>query len=253
MNIKKYKFFSFVIFLAIILMACTPAPTPPPTETPAPTATFTPVVTSPIPTIATPLPTQLTIVPTLNSDQAKEQEEIKSVIEAYFEIHYQVLSIALPENFHENGFGDLVSGEAVAKDFLTTELAKLATERKWYELKVLEYAEYEYSLTYTDIKIGISSQTATVTLLDDFTVITKRAIERNPDDPSIIRGGLAHEIVLHNEKGYWKIVSDIYQDGWWRQYRQPGRTTEEILREIDKELQQLEAMPSPIPWSSPTP
>ncbi len=107
------------------------------------------------PAAGTPLPTQLTIVPTLNSTQIIQQEEIKSVIQEYFDIHYRALSVSPPADFQETGFGDLVSDRPDAKDFLETEMAKLAVERKHLELKKYRYTEYEYSLDYLDIAVVI--------------------------------------------------------------------------------------------------
>ena len=158
-----------------------------------------------------------------------------------------------PKDFQSRGFGDLVSDGSDARDFLATEMAKLAVERKWIELNRFGYAKYEYSLKYKNIVIDTSAKIATVSLLEDFTVVTERAMELNPEKPSITRGDQTHEIVLHNVHGQWKIVSDIYRDAWWRSYRKPGMSTDEILHKIDAELQKLETMPSATPWSSPTP
>jgi|CXWL01.1.fsa_nt_gi hypothetical protein len=214
--------------------------------------TSTPILTIVYPTPSA-LPTQLTAPVTLDPVQAEQQDEIKSVIQAYFALRYQALSISPPEDFQVNGFGDLVSNGTEAKDFLVTEIAKLAAERKWRELNGFRYAKYEYFLKYKDIFIDASNQIATISVLEDFTIITERDLELNPAEPNINRGDLTHEIVLHNERGQWEIVSDIYRDSWWLQYRKPGMSTDEILRKINEVLQRLEAMPSATPWPSPTP
>lgn len=69
-----------------------------------------------------------------------------------------------------------------AKDFLATETAKLAVERKWYELNKLRYAKYEYSLKYNDIMFDASAQTATVSLLDNFEFTREWAVESRPNN-----------------------------------------------------------------------
>ena len=229
--------------LVIILTSCAPIAKPTPTKLLVQTDTFTPVLTSklsPIPAIASPLPTQLTIVPTLNPTQAKQQTEIKGVIQVYFDIHYRALSVSPPEDFPEAGFGDLVSDGPDAKDFLATEMGKLAVERKHYELNKLRYVEYEYSLTYKDIIVDASAKMATVLLGELFEVIRESAVEANPEDPHISRGGLSHEIVLRNEQGEWKIVSHTYKDALWRTLRKPESTIDEILRSIEIMLEDLE-------------
>ncbi len=235
----------FAVFLVGVLTACTPVVTSVSTET-APstgglslTSTLTPVMATP-----SPLSTQLTVPMTLDPVQEEQQGKIKNVLQMYFDLRYQALSVSPPEGFQVNGFGDLVSNGPDAKDFLITEMAKLAVERKWYELNRLRHAKYEYSLTYKDIVVDAFAKTATVSLLEDFTIVDERAMERNPEKPNTTRGNQTHEIVLRNEQDQWKIVSDIYWDAWWRSYRKPGMSTDEILNKIDIETNTMEASPS---------
>jgi hypothetical protein len=245
-----------VILIVSLLGACgTATLVPIVTETAMPNIqVFTSSITAfPIYTTPSPLPTQLTVPVTLNPTQTKQQNEIKDVIHAYFDLRYQVLSVSPPNDFQINGFGDLVSDGPDARDFLVTEMAKLSVERKWIELNRFGYAKYEYSLTYKDIAIDASAQIATISVLEDFTIVTERAMERNPEKPSITKGDLTHEIILQNEQGQWKIISDIYQDAWWRSYRKPGMSIDEILNKINARLRKLETMPSATPWLSPTP
>ena len=244
----------------IFLSSCGPVDTPTPTKTHSPTSfytsipsttgTYTPAPSSsstPNPTLGTPLPTQLTTVPTLNPTQVIQHEEIKSVIKEYFEIHYQALSISPPEDFQETGFGDLVSDGPDAKDFLVTEMAKLALERKHFEINKLRYVKFDFSLTYKVLGIDESANKATVLLGELFDVVRESALEANPEDPTISSGGLSHEIVLHYQGGQWKIISDTYRDALWRTLRKPGLTTDEILHSIEIMLADLEKRSSPTP------
>ncbi|MCD4802163.1 MAG: hypothetical protein K8R16_04405 [Anaerolineales bacterium] len=254
---KPKWIYALVIFF---LSSCVPVDTPtsmktfPPagsyTSVPSSTAMYTPISTSSSTTISiegTPLPTQLTIVPTLNPTQVIQQEEIKSVIQEYFEIHYQALSVSPPANFQETGFGNLVSDGSEAKDFLITEMGKLAVERKHYELNELLYVEYDFSLRYIVIDIDESTKKATVSLGDCFDVIRESAVEANPEDPTISSGGLSHEIVLHYQGGQWKIISDVYRDALWRTLRKSESSTDDILRGIEIMLADLVERASPTP------
>jgi len=249
-----------IVILVIILSSCTPVlqhpliPSPSPTDvfTPTLASTFTPITTLTLvstamvhPILETGLPPSPTITP--NATQAAQQEEIDNIIQAYFELRYQLLSVSPPADIQQNVFGELVSSGDDAKDFLATETAKLAVERKWYELNKLRYAKYEYSLKYNDIMFDASAQTATVSLLDNFEFTREWAVESRPNNPSVTRGGTSHVIVLRNKQGQWKIISDTYWDSWWRQFRKPGLTTDEILHNIELKMQKLEAMPSPTP------
>ena len=251
-----------IVFLVLILASCAPVAAPIPAETlpagtvaktvmplPLGTGVFVSVPTStptPAPAKPSPLPTQLTVVPTLNPTQEQLQNEIKEVIQAYFDLRYSLLSIAPPAAIQQDVFGELVSDGDEARDFLVTETAKLAVERKWYEMRGLRYARYQYTLEYRDIAIDAAGQTAAVSLLEKYAIVREWAVESNPESPSVTRGDTTHKIVLRNEKGQWKIISDTYRDGWWRQFRKPGMSTEEILREIEAEMRRLEAA-TPLP------
>lgn len=254
-----------IVILATILSSCTPVlqhpfiPSPSPIDifTPTLASTSTPTTTLGLsltsttmatapPVLETGLPPSPTIAP--NATQAAQQEDIKNVIQAYFALRYQLFSVSPPADIQQNVFGELVSSGDDARDFLATETAKLAVERKWYELNKLRYAKYEYSLKYTDISFDATAQMATVSLHEYFEIICEKAIDNNSQNPSACAiGELTHEIVLHNENDQWKIISDTYWDSWWRQFRKPGLTTDEILHNIELKMQKLEAMPSPTP------
>jgi hypothetical protein len=239
------------LLVIVFLSSCVPVETPSSTNPVLTSGSFTStppfsssVTASSTPTFipvgGTPLPTQLTIVPTQNSTQAIQQAEIKRVIQEYFEIHYQALSISPPEDFQETGFGDLVAESPDAKDFLITEMAKLDLESKYYELNKLRYAEYNYSLNYHSIIVDDTTGLADVSLYDIFEVIHERSVEANPEDPLVSSGGLSHKILLSSEGDQWKIVSDVYRDAFWRTLRKPESTTDYILRNIEIMLADLE-------------
>jgi hypothetical protein len=236
-----------ILVLVVILTACAPDVRPAPTSTPFLTHSFAATPTaSVIPILETGLPPKATITP--DAAQAKLQAEIKNVIQAYFDLRYRALSVSPPDNFQKNGFGTLVSDGPDARDFLATEMAKLAVERMHLELNKYTYAKYEYTLKYKEIRIDPSAQTAAISLIEYFEIICEKAVESNPVEPHACAiGSLNHEFVFHNEQGTWKIVSDIYKDAWWRQFRKPGATTDEILRMIDIEMRSLDAKASPTP------
>jgi len=221
----------------------TPAPSSIATHNPVPTNPSTPN-----PAVGTPLPTHSTIIPTLNPTQVIQQKEIKSVIQEYFDIHYNVLSISPPEDFQETGFGDLVSGGPDAEDFLVTEMGKLAVQKKHNELNGLLYVEYEYSLDYKDISVNQSANKAEATLFVYYDVIHEASAEANPKNPLVSKYRDGHTIILGKDQGEWKIISDIYWDSMWYTLRHPqDASTEEILHNIDEKMRQLEEESPPTP------
>jgi hypothetical protein len=157
-----------------------------------------------------------------------QQEEIKRVIQSYFEIRYRALNTLQLE-----GFGDLVSDSPEAKAFLDAELGKLAVEIKHAELNHLRYADYRYYLDFSNFTADNSSQIAMVSVVEEHDVIEEISMELDPEDPFVShRYGLEHTIVLHKEQDQWKITSDYYNDYLWRMLRQTGRSTDEILRTL---------------------
>jgi hypothetical protein len=236
-----------VALLLIMLTSCTPAASPTATKALLPTVTASAIPTSTLtPVLVTGLPPQPTSTP--NPVQAERQERIKKVIQTYFEVRYRAFSLSPPADFQQNGFGDLVSDGVGAQDFRVTEMAKLAVERKWYELNQYRFAKYKYSLKYKDIVLDPSAQRAEISLTEYFEIICERSMKNNPDNPHPCAvGDLTHKISLQNEQGQWKITADIYRDSWWRQFRTPGASTDEILHNIHVEMHKLETMASPAP------
>lgn len=123
---------------------------------------------------ATPTPTNLPTIDVSSQVEAastEQQEEMKSVIQSYFEIRYRALSVAHSDDFKQDGFGNLVSDMPEAKPFLRTELAKLAVQVKHAELDHLRYVEYKYSLEFRNIVIDSSTKMATVSVVENNEVV----------------------------------------------------------------------------------
>lgn len=218
----KLLFFALTL---IILTACGQQPATPPLETPVPTIVSpTPVPTSTvIPATATPLPPEQTI-----AFFTPEQEVLESVIQSYFEIRYLAFN-----SLQLDGFGDLVSYRPDAKVFLDAELSKLAVRIKHTRLNNLRYAYYKYFLDYRNIVIDTSTQMVTISVIENNEVIHEISMQLEPLNPIVSRmANIEHTIVLRNEQGEWKIVSDYYDDQLWRMLRQTGKPTDEITDEM---------------------
>jgi len=200
------------------------------TQAALPTATLdaTPTIIIPTMTLSS---AQLTVLATTpDPTQEALEQEIKSVIQAYFEIRYQALSVEKPDGFRLEGFGDLVSDSPEAKTFLETELGKLAIERKHNESNQLLYIEYEYFLDFENITLDASSQNATVSVVEGYAVVVENSEQYSPNDPIVSRmANREHTIMMCREQGQWKIVSDNYEDNIWRMLRQSGISAGELL------------------------
>jgi len=184
---------------------------------------------------ATPMPTgtpiSTPVVPPGEIPSLEEQDKIKSVIQAYFDIRYRALSVSDANDFKQNGFGDLISDTPEAKAFLRDELGKLAVEIKHAELNRLRYVDYKYSLEFGNISVVMPSQNAVVSATEQNEVTYELSKELRPEEPIVSQhANIEHVIVLRNEQGKWRIISDDYNDYLWKMLRQSGKSTEEILR-----------------------
>ena len=170
-----------------------------------------------------------TPTPQLNSlkdvNDSTVPDEIKGVIQSYFELRYRALNTLQPDSFE-----NLVSGTSQAKAFLDAELSKLAVEIKHARLNHLKYASYKFSLDFIDFLANSSDNTVTVLVSESNEVIYELSEELNPEEPPITyMYGLVHTIILQKEGNRWKIISDDYTDSLWRMLRQTGISTNELL------------------------
>ena len=186
--------------------------------------------------ILTPTPTGTPFADPNNQSETistEQQEELKSVIQAYFEIRYQALSASQPNLFQLNGFDDQVSDGFDAKAFLDAELGKLEVEIKYAKLNQLSYVNYKYFLDFREFTFNAHTQTAIVLVVEGNEVIYEISAINDPENPTISQmTGLKHTIILRQEQGAWKVASDEYNDLLWRVLRETGRSAEELLNSI---------------------
>lgn len=192
----------------------------------------------------TPIPTSTPVdepVTPGETPSVEQQEELKSVIQSYFDIRYSALSASHQHGFRLDGFGGLVSEEPDAKAFLNAELGKLAVETRYAELNGSRYVDYKYFLDFRNFNLDPATQLVTVSLVEDKEIITENSAKGNPATPLVAQiWGLEHTIVMRKEQDRWKIVSDQYNDFLWRTLRRTGKSTEEILNRLStKEAPQV--------------
>lgn len=238
------KIMCVLFFIVILMAACIPINTNTPdvhntaiaiamtdislTKTAQPTATLIPVTITP-----SPLPTQLTVPVTLDSAQAEQQEEIKKVIHAYFDLRYQALSAFQPYDFQPDGFGDLISDGVDAKAFLDEELSKLALEIKYAQLNGSRYVDYKYFLDFSNFATDTVTQSVTVLVVEGNEIVSENSAKNDPLNPLVAQmSGLEHTIILRKEGTRWKIVSDYYGDFLWRTLRKNGESPDVMLNKL---------------------
>ncbi len=258
----------FIMSLVIMLAACAPAQpntadiqntaialawtdyvltqTAQPMETLPPPPTFTLTIVFPTPSL---LPTQLTFPVTLDPAEAQQQEEIKDVIYAYFDLRYQARSVSPPEGFQLEDIGNLVSNKPDGKAFLDAELGKLTLELKYAELNHSRYVDSKYFLNFSNFTTDIVAELVTVTVVEDSETISENSAKNNPANPLVAQmSGLEHTIVLRKEQGQWKIVSDYYGDFLWRTIRKKGEDIGEEIRRLNTVIaQQITPTATPTP------
>ena len=163
-----------------------------------------------------------------------QKEEIKGVIQSYFEIRYDTLSISKPYNFQLKDFGNTISDKSDAGAFLDAELDKLALEVKYAELNHSRYVLYKYFLDFDDFIIDADTKSVTVLVTESNEIIYEISAIGNPTNPHVAQmSGLKHTIVLQKEQNLWKIVSDYYNDFLWRTLRQTKKSPKDILKRLN--------------------
>lgn len=235
-NLSMHRCFGVVLLVS--LTACGKQTVAAPTAISMPTivvSTLTPIIED---TFIIQVPTPLPPSPTLPVFTA-EQQVLKQVIESYFDIQYLTLNtLQLPD------FGDLVSDQPDAKLFLDAELRKLAVRTEYNRLNNLRYASYKYFLDYRNLVVDPSAQLVTITLYESNAVIYELSARFDPGDPIVSQSsGITHTIILREEKGKWKIVSDIYDDDLWRMLRHGAKTPNELVSLTNEMLRRAKASP----------
>jgi len=239
---KTLRHNNFLIMLLLFLTTCNQQSVVLPTEMPNPIATSTFI---PVTVTSSPLPTQSTIIFTVTPSgtpilmgiaiSSEQQEEIKRVIEPYFEMRYQALSFPQPDGFQLEDIGRLVTTESDGKAFLDAELVKLALDAKYREYNGSRYVSYKFFLDFKEFSFDNATELVSVLVMENNATTSENS--------ALVAemSGLKHVIVLRQEQDQWKIVSDYYNDFLWRTARKDGETKEDMLNMIST----LEALITP--------
>lgn len=165
-----------------------------------------------------------------------EQNAIKMIIEPYFESRYCSLNTLKLENFES-----LVEKSSKGTTFLRSESDKPEVEIQHAKLNHLGYAHSEFFLDFKDISIDTTKQTAVVSVIEGHDVVFEifEEISMRQSVVSSIQN-LKLIIVLREDEGIWKIVSDDYDDYLWCLIKAKGLSKDELL-------QSLAVSQSPIP------
>lgn len=176
----------------------------------------------------------VTNTPTVQGENLSEIEtiiydEIKSVIQSYFESRYHAFSTSQLDDFR-----NLVSNMPGANSFLKSELVKLEIELKRNQDYQLGWTDYEYFLNYTDISIANNGQTAIVNVIEGYDVIYEISREFNNTSPVVSKlRGIEHTITMQKENSQWKIYSDDYTDYLWKTIKEIGVSPEKFLSSME--------------------
>ena len=211
------------------------------TETPIPTPELLNATALPI--TGTPQPLAIDNVGFI------EQEEIKEVIQSYFDARHRALSTLKLE-----GFNDLISNDPEATAFWEAEVSKLKVELKHAELNNLRYAAYEYFLDYKNASIDLISQRVAVSVSLRQNIIYEISVLLTSGEP--IMSSMyneEHTIVLQKKDEDWKIISDIYNDYLWRRLRQSETSADEMLRLIEAQPINTPRCFTGVQFSTPVP
>lgn len=198
-----------------------------PTATPTPPAVLTSAPTSFI-IASTTLPS---MTPTPVSPYEADHEEIRKVIDAYFDKVY-----SMHNSFQVDGFGDTVSTSDEAKGFLKTELRKQAVGIVWARRNLLKYASYYYTLDYSEIVVFDAGQRARANFTEGNGIVYELSI---PSGIESHMSGVKHIMILKKEQDGWKIIYDVHDDQSHRSLYAPTPFPKDVLDGLDQQLIRL--------------
>lgn len=241
-----------LFLLAVLLTACnrfTPSPALDPTsvmetsvsfaitnnvgtQMAIPTATPMPPVPTSTPTFSATEPTALpSTPPTPVSPYEADHEEIRKVIDAYFDKVY-----SMRNSLQVDGFGNTVSTSDEANGFLRTELRKRAVDIVWARQNYLRYASYEYTLDYSEIVVFDAGQRARANFTEGNGIVYELSI---PSGMVSHMSGVKHIMNLKKEQDGWKIIYDVHEDQSHRSLYAPTPFPNDVLNGLDQQLIRL--------------
>lgn len=202
------------------------------TQLAIPTATPMPPVPTSTPTFSTTEATALpSTPPTPVSPYEADHEEIRKVIDAYFEKVY-----SMRNSFQVDGLGDTISTSEEASGFLRTELRKQAVDIVWARQNYLRYASYEYTLDYSEIVVFDAGQRARANFTEGNGIVYELSI---PSGIVSRMSGVKHIMNLKKEQDGWKIIYDVYDDQSHRSLYAPTPFPNDVLNGLDQQLIRL--------------
>lgn len=165
----------------------------------------------------------------IESSTITEKDEIKRIIELYFDARYRSLS-----SLQLDDLSSMTDNSPQGNSFLNSETDKLKIEIQHAKQNKLGYAKYKYFLDFTDISIDTFSQTATVSLIEGHDVVFEISKEISQSQPVIsTMRNLQHTIVVRKAQGHWKIISDNYDDYLWHLLKSTEISKDELLHSLE--------------------
>lgn len=195
------------------------------TQMAIPTATSMPPVPTSTPTFSATEPTAPV------SPYEADHEEIRKVIDAYFDKAY-----SMRNSFQVDGLGDTISTSEEANGFLRTELRKRAVDIVWARQNYLRYASYEYTLDYSEIIVFDGGQRARANFTEGNEIVYELSI---PSGIVSRMSGVKHIMNLKKEQDGWKIIYDVHDDQSHRSLYAPTPFPNDVLKDLDQQLIRL--------------
>ncbi len=155
---------------------------------------------------------------------ADDQQQIKQMINNYFEARYQSFQSFQLSNFDTV----IVSNRDMQKELDKLDL--MIYQRQLYHLK---YQQYQVYVDFGDIRFDPGSATARVNVTEGSDVL----FENSSPTPTKMRD-LEHLIILQKGKGGWKITSDQYEDDYWRMLKNTNLSKAELKTMVENSAKQ---------------
>lgn len=165
----------------------------------------------------------------------QDNQQIKKVINDYFEARYQSLSKLKPNDFSNLIIEPSNNGE------MKKEMEKLALQIFHADVFQLSYQNYKFYLDFQETKLNSANDAAIVELTEGCDIV----FEISAPEISRIRN-IHHTINLQKDNRDWKILSDKYEDSLWKAWKLTNLSFDDFRNGIAESKKHLED-PQQIP------
>ncbi len=153
-----------------------------------------------------------------------DEQQIKQVINNYFEARYQSFKTLQLSDF---------AALLISNNDNQKEIEKLDLNIYQHKVNQLKYQQYTYYLDFGEMSFDSTSALVNIKVTEGSDVLY---VNMSPEMTKM--RGLEHIVILQKVNGNWKIYSDKYEDDFWKMMRSSNSTNIQLRSQIDNVVKQ---------------